>query len=182
MAQKLTKGQERFLKKLDLSGLTEPEFDPEEIRRTNEAIEKEQAEYQKKYGDDWFQKWWSDKCPEPDYDTDMETVNAAVYFGYFEGGYNKRSLRLQPKYERRMHELYGADYDRLEHHAKGDPEVVELLLQDMLKTGKWKEFPECLYPEYCKRAKNSITSDEKEKIMDAFKLWEERMKRWESMR
>ena len=53
-----------------------------------------------------------------------------------------------------MQELYGDDYDELRSYKNADPRVVELLLDDAVRTGKWKELPDELQPEYHKRVGN----------------------------
>ena len=51
-------------------------------------------------------------------------------------------------YIKRTHELYGDKYDELIHHERGDSRVAKLLLDDALRTGKWKELPDELQKEY----------------------------------
>lgn len=141
---------------LDLGGLTMPKFDWERIRKNRARRRAEQAEYKEKYGDDWFEKWWNDKNPEPDYDTDMKFINNAIYYGDIPRvtGLGDNVKEHRKMIDNRLHEIYGEQYAELVFHAPGDPRAVELLLQDALKTGKWKELPDCLQEEYHKRIQN----------------------------
>lgn len=141
---------------LDLGGLTMPEFDWEQIEKNQIRRDAEQAEYKEKYGDNWFKKWWDDKNPEPDYDDLMKSINECIYYGVImtiTGTDNQVDADQRRVFER-MHDVYGDQYDELEMHAYGDPRAVELLLQDAIKTGKWKELPDCLQDEYHKRIQN----------------------------
>lgn len=63
----------------------------------------------------------------------------------------KQFEEFNKKQEDRQRELYGDRYDELVQHKYGDSRVVELLLQDAIRTGKWKELPDELWDEYKKR-------------------------------
>lgn len=89
----------------------------------------------------------------PDYDIDLRSVNVAIYCGCMPlMSSRKMYVSLEKRYEARMHELYGDRYNELKHHSRGDSRVVEILLQDALKTGRWKELPDELHEEYKRRA------------------------------
>lgn len=45
-------------------------------------------------------------------------------------------------------------------HVPGDPYSVELLLQDAIKTRKWKELPDCLQEECHKRIQKGWKKNE----------------------
>lgn len=138
---------------LDLGGLTMPEFDFDRVKQIRLQREAEQAEYKKKYGDTWHDKWWADKNPKPDYDQFLKSINTSIYEGRFMRlmGVGEEVAKRQKQVWDRMHEIYGNQYNKLEVHAPGDPRVIELLLQDALKTGKWNELPDCLQTEYHKQ-------------------------------
>lgn len=54
-----------------------------------------------------------------------------------------------------MRELYGSQYDELRQHLARDERVVELLLADAVKIGKWRELPEELLSDHRKETKSS---------------------------
>lgn len=117
----------------------------------------QRAFYQRKYGDNWRQRWLEDCGVPVDYDGDMKFINTSIYYGICasRSSTNSDTIRLfDEKQTARWHELYGDCYDELLRHKAGDPRVVELLLQDALRTGKWKELPDELQDEYRRRAGN----------------------------
>lgn len=136
---------------IDLSGLEDlctVEVDMDEIRREGEQ---EKASYKAKYGDDWYKHWVASICI--DYDADMKCANEGIYFGEvpFVMGTGDHVKLSRKRISDRMHALYGDRYEELRHHEPGASWAVELLLNDALKTGKWKELPDCLQDEYHKR-------------------------------
>ena len=81
----------------------------------------------------------------------MQSINSHIYAGMsiVEGyvGCDPYAIKdLVTKQE--MRELYGDNYNRLKDHKPYDLEVADLLINDALKTGKWKELPQCLYDRY----------------------------------
>lgn len=143
-------------KDISLDNLTFPDFNKEEIEKIRKEQEQEQAEYQKKYGDDWFKLWWDDKNPTPDYDRLLKSVNECIYYGteLIIRGIGDSIKRDRKMARDRMLEIYGDQYDELLVHEYGDPRAVELLLNDAIKTGRWKELPDCLQDKYHKRTEN----------------------------
>lgn len=143
-------------KDLDLEGLSsfltyeEGEFEKRRIIR-----EKEQEQFKKKYGKDWFSHWWKYRNPTPDYDLDMKEINIAIYRGHIPSRSGTREfIRMyQKKVENRMFEIYGDEMYDLVYHKPNDPNINERLIRDAMKTGKWKELPDCLQDEYHKRIK-----------------------------
>ena len=63
---------------------------------------------------------------------------------------------MRERFLERMHELYGDEFDELRHHMDADSRVIELLIQDAIRTGKWKELPDELQDEYHKRVGGGI--------------------------
>lgn len=140
---------------LSLSNLTMPEFNGEEIRRGMKELEEGEEKYKQMYGDEWWPKYLHDLgiLRDIDYDEDMKTINEGIYCGepFFVSGYGEHVKKFYEKQESRMREIYGKDYDTLRSHEFGDLTVVERLLNDAIKTGKWKELPDELQDEYHKR-------------------------------
>lgn len=114
------------------------------------------AEYVRKYGKEeglcrYFDSF-ADDC-NLDYDLALKDVNFAIYYGAMPFMSDRKMfVDFEKRYEARMRELYGGRYDELKHHSRGDSRVVKILLQDALRTGKWKELPDELYEEYKRRA------------------------------
>lgn len=111
-------------------------------------------EYREKYGDDWILRWLDDNSTPDDVDGDMKFINTAIYHGEtatISCSTMKQFEEFNKKQEDRQRELYGDRYDELVQHKYGDSRVVELLLQDAIRTGKWKELPDELWDEYKKR-------------------------------
>lgn len=59
------------------------------------------------------------------------------------------------EYYAREKEIYGDQHDELMNHEPDDPRVNELLIQDALRTGYWRELPKSLQAEYHKRLNKS---------------------------
>lgn len=152
----MTEKERKFVDSLSLKDLDLPDSDvkPGSLREEYEKGLAEQEQFRKFYGKDWFKKWCEYVHLNPDYDVDLKSVNSAIYYGseiMMCTSDGSAIMRIRNLLESRRRELYGSDYDRLRHHEKGDLEVVELLLADAVKTGKWKELPDCLQEEYHKR-------------------------------
>lgn len=152
----MTKREQEFVDSLSLKDLDLPDSDvkPYRLREEFEKCSEEQEQFRKFYGKDWFRKWCEYVHLNPDYDVHLKLVNSAIYYGSeirMCTADLSAIMEIRNLLESRRHELYGSDYERLRHHEKGDPEVVELLLADAIKTGKWKELPDCLQEEYHKR-------------------------------
>lgn len=140
---------------LSLSGLEIPHPRPDgsSFQERQAKRDAQMAEYKRKYGADWFRRYARDMNGTPDYDSAMKRVNTCIYRGaYLEvSGIGERASRLRRLMRERPRELYGDRYDELERHPYGDPRVAELLLQDAIRTGKWKELPDELQSEYHRR-------------------------------
>lgn len=112
----------------------------------------EQLEFQKKYGDVWKTYWLDDALHrhDADYDVFMKIVNTAIYYGERVriSGINRIAEKQRLRAEERMREVYGSEYEELKQHDSGDVRVVSLLLQDALRTKRWKELPDCLHDSY----------------------------------
>lgn len=144
----------------DLDGLDTYEYLfeglKEEFPRLLKEYAKKEAEYVRKYGrEEGLRRYAMYLVTDDtiDYDVDLKDVNLAVYCGAAPMSTNRKLfLAFEKRYEARMRELYGDRYEELKNHRRGDSRVVEILLQDALKTGKWKELPNQLHEEYKKRA------------------------------
>lgn len=151
-------GREVSPGELSLSRLARFSMDAVEIqaiRKRNAAV---REAYKKKYGDSWRKIYNQDKgrLVDNSYDIDMKFVNSCIYHGSRPGISDDGEMlkRVLIMWQSRMQELYGSDYDELRYHRNADPRVVELLLDDAMRTGKWKELPDELQPECHKRASN----------------------------
>ena len=113
------------------------------------------AEYKEKYGDDWWKFYNCDMGIGVDhsFDNAMKFVNSCIYYGSRPGVSDDAVYlcRVLETWQSRMWELYGSDYDELRYHKNADPRVIGLLLDDAMRTGKWKELPDELQPEYRRR-------------------------------
>lgn len=143
---------DRLLKEnLSLDGLTMPDLSRGAVHAIKNSAEREIGEYKAKYGDAWSERYLQDCCGDDDYSADMHTVNSAILYGTSLIG-----TRFFDMQETRMHELYGSQYDELRQHLARDERVVELLLADAVKTGKWRELPEELLSDYHKRTGQAV--------------------------
>lgn len=142
---------------LSLSGLTEFDLDFDSLDRIKSEDEQKQQMYKDKYGDDWFMEYCYGEGifdrDEDCYDSYMKGINTAIYYGCWSSvSGNSKYVMLVPKMqEDRMHELYGDKYEELKNHPAADPRIIELLINDAIKTGKWRELPDELQEEYHKR-------------------------------
>lgn len=89
-----------------------------------------------------------------DYDCDAKLINELIYSGnmpnvrFTDPAY---TVAFKKRYHARIRELFGEDYYSYVLHDYGDKYVCNLLIQDAIKTGKWKELPDVLQEEYHKR-------------------------------
>ena len=143
---------------LSLSGLTMPVVTHERVQAAVDASNKLVAECKEKYGDDWRRHFYEAMgvVGLDDFDFDLEVINHAIYTGgrpnttSDDGSYRQA---LWSRLKERERELYGDFYDELIHHDYADPRVVELLLQDAVATGRWRELPGELHEAYLTRVK-----------------------------
>lgn len=148
----LKKDRKEVNKILDLRQLDHLlDYDEVAYEKRKKEDEEEKVRLKKQYGERWREIY--DERHHL-YVTDKERrtgFNQDIYNGfYILPCVTVRGVQcVEPAREQRMREVYGQAYDRLFYHKKGDPEVVELLLQDAVKTGRWDELPECLQEE-CK--------------------------------
>ena len=138
---------------LDLNQLTEFQFAPGTIAAAHAKTEREKAEFKAKYGADWKKKWMWHVCHPHDYDANLKFFNTVIYHNGVLNvcGTGDVVRRDMAAFEKRCREVYGDEYDALKWHEYADSRVVELLLQDALRTGKWKELPDELQEEYHRR-------------------------------
>lgn len=145
---------DRLLKEnLSLGGLTMPDLSREAVHAIRDESEKEIAEYRVKYGDGWYKQWREDQGDGSGGDMDANLLNAMILYGTNAGCCHPHEFE---QLELRMRELYGDAYEVLKDHESWDARVVELLLSEAVRTGKWKRLPKELWPEYRKRV-GSIT-------------------------
>lgn len=154
--------------KLSLKDLRLPDFSDEKYDKILEECDREQAEYCKKYGEiEGVLRMLRDSgCLPSKEELEIrrnKEINTIIYRGgrpelmevYYgvkprDSTSDPNNLRMKMWSERCQY-LFGDNYEKFVFHKPGDPEIVELLLQDALKTGKWQELPDCLQEEYNKR-------------------------------
>lgn len=85
-----------------------------------------------------------------DYDIVARQVNVGIYNGMLPMVTGLCPMRgnVRRLYIKRTHELYGDKYNELICHERGDSRVAKLLLDDAVRTGKWKELPDELQEKY----------------------------------
>lgn len=139
---------------LDLNGLTMDDIDFSGVREELEQAKQMELEYQKKYGDDWWEHYVADTNPRHDVDWDEETINEAIYNGHrlCISGDPVWMVKMENRYWNKMKRLFGPFYKRCVRHETNDPKVNRALLKDAFKSGKWKELPKELQEEYHKLA------------------------------
>ena len=135
---------------LSLSNLDSHGMDSNRLQEISKEVDHRISSYEFKYGSSWFEHYAMDEGLIPDYDIMLKTVNKAIYAGREPSfvGYESDWREYQKLYVERTHALYGSRYDELVYHSMGDSRVAELLLQDAVKSGKWKELPDFLQKEY----------------------------------
>lgn len=143
-------------KALDLSQLDYPVFGidkmvSENVRNKEAMLEAKEAELKAKYGDGWWPYYVEYLCPKLDYDKKSKLMNEDIYNGRMHHISGAGHAEWVMNSYKRQQEVYGDAAERLEMHAPGDPEVAELLLAWGIRTGLWKELPDCLQDEYHRR-------------------------------
>ena len=135
---------------LDLNGLTMDDIDFSGVREALEKDKQMEAEYQRKYGDDWWEHYIADTDPDYDIDLDECSVNRAIFGGYrlLIMGHPAAVARKEKLYWTKLKRLFGPFYKRYVDHKANDPKVNKALIKDALKSGKWRELPEELQDEY----------------------------------
>ena len=89
----------------------------------------------------------------------LKQQNEAIYNSGRDGfrigayGYNKDEAERRAKrgLEARLDALFGPNRALLEKHRAKDPVIGEILIADAVRTGHWRELPEELRREYCRR-------------------------------
>lgn len=113
--------------------------------------EAKKAEFQAKYGDDWLEHYHEYMNPSLDYDMESKLMNHDIYAGHMSHVTGTGSFDWILKSHSRMHDVYGDAFERLQRHEPGNLEAVEPLLSWAIRTGRWRELPDCLQDEYHRR-------------------------------
>lgn len=138
---------------LRLKNLTRFDFSREKMAAFNAAWAAREQAYKDKYGDKWQEQMDADYERNQDIER-RRWFNTRIY--------NIGQLRIFPTdrftpadeadFERRLHEVYGDQYDTLiSDRVRRDPRVAELLIQEAIRTGKWDVLPDELQPAYHER-------------------------------
>lgn len=93
-----------------------------------------------------------------DYSSGMKRVNQCIYDGCVYSDLGLGLMKMRRMQFDRMMSLFdlncdAACFEWLASHNKGDADVVDALVADALRTGKWKELPDVLQPVYHERKK-----------------------------
>lgn len=149
-----------FEEQISLTNLELPELDNERLQRIIKESDEEKKRLQEQYGEGWFAVWKRLKGIDRDYDTWMKKINTMIYYGktYHSGTTCSQAYYLtKQKWENRMHDLYGFLPGSFVTNCPGGyPNAAKLLLEDALRTGKWKELPDELQLEYHKKVKENL--------------------------
>lgn len=139
---------------LDLNQLTMEDIDFSGVREELEQAKQMEKEYQKKYGDSWWEHYVADTNPDHGIDLDEQSINRAIFEGHrlCMSGHPTIIIEIENKYWEKMKRLFGPFYKRYISHEHNNPKVNKALLKDALKSGKWKELPKELQEEYHKMA------------------------------
>lgn len=152
-------GHELDPARLDLNQLTLPEIDlsPYEKSYEERLADTEAAlnPYMEKYStfSEAAEHYLNDASG-ADVDVDLLEANIGIFKGNRERGMLAAPgivKKFMERLEKREHEVYGDRFEELKYHRTNDPIVNHLLIEDAVKTGKWKELPYCLQGEYHKR-------------------------------
>lgn len=126
------------------------------------AMKKQQADikvYEEKYGPDGLLKYLEDEGIMVDfdgtYDYEMKQINSCIFHGAgplhfdFTGDEGRKYVcNWMIKWNARLMELFGDNSSRVIYHKANDEKVNQLLLDNAVKTGKWKELPDALQKQY----------------------------------
>lgn len=130
---------------LSLSGLSMPELDTTGLKARFEASMAESEEYMRLYGaKKGWEKYCEDKHIFADHNVLKKDMNEAIYEGRI--FYERRMEQ-----NLRMMELFGDEYEILKNRGPRDSRVAELLVEDAVRTGEWKELPDELQVLYHER-------------------------------
>lgn len=126
------------------------------LQESKKRREEFRKKYEPIYGERWLDMYYEQEgiFKPIDYSRHMKLINTWIYKGrhslFCTGGPEFWAI-VGPKFTQREHEIYGERYDELRNHRFLLEEAGEWLIQDALKTGKWKELPDELQAEYHRR-------------------------------
>ena len=135
---------------LSLSGLTSFALDANAVSEFSRENDSRLVEYCRLYGKrEAMLRVLREDGFLPDYDSRAKYANECIYAGswpsYTDGA---GPVGYKEQFERRLRDLYGSRYDELKHHEYADPRVADILIEDAIRTGRWKELPDDLQPDY----------------------------------
>lgn len=139
-------------KSLDLNRLTMDDIDFSHLPEITAELDRVEKECKEKHGDNWWEHYLRATDPYYDVDLDERTINRSIYEGHEPCITGLDVVQIQTLYYAKMKRLFGPFYKRYVNHKRGDPKINKALIKDALKSGKWKELPECLQGEYHKLA------------------------------
>lgn len=126
---------------------------PDDLRRMDEEIAREKAPFVEKYGKpEGIRRYMAAKAAEMRYDKEMKAINT-IFVWYGDPVWASGTFRC--KAFARMRELYGNRYEELVKHERMSREIGKLLVDDAIRTGKWRELPDALQAEYHERSGGS---------------------------
>lgn len=142
---------------LSLKNLTLFVFTPEAVHAAQDAVKNAKQQFQDVYGEEEGEKKFYEAVAKADHIAIMKRVNTRIYrSGRFTDmpGQHIPAV-MQARFDKRLKEVYGEQYDALmRSRTYNDPRVAELLIQDALRTGNWQMLPDMLLDEYRRRSED----------------------------
>lgn len=144
---------------LDLDQLTMDDIDFEGLLpKITEEFNKVEKECREKYDENWFEHYTKKIRPNDSIDITEKWINDAIYSGYALNvtGSPESVIETYDRYNKKLKQFFGRSYKHYIHHKPNNPKINKLLIEDAIKTGKWKELPEQLHEEYHKQVMRTI--------------------------
>lgn len=144
---------------LSLENLTPVELPADKILGALARYNAEKQAYRDKYGKEEGEKRFYDALEEAERSSIRRKINERIYAtGSLVDDLNRCPTEVSKRrFEKRLREVYGDEYDWLVvHRAPYDERVAELLIQDAIRTGAWEELPKALQSEYQRRVGGSV--------------------------
>ena len=126
-------------------------FNIERLLEQSPWLENVKNEYEKEYGEDWYAAYTRDRTWNEGRDDVLTEMNQRIRWGMACGVHLTMPV-CQEEFPARERAVYGGRYEELHEHLFPCEEVDELLIQDALRTGKWRELPGDLQVRYHERA------------------------------
>lgn len=157
------------LRELEMPAITKDLVDKVDAEREDEHARMMafREKYLPIYGDRWLYEYLKqiEGDTSGDYDKGMKVVNTWIYMGYASISVSATPhihCKIMDMFRERQKFIYGERFEELQGHINRLEEAGEWLIQDALKTGKWRELPDGLQDEYHKRIAEIGGNDDEE--------------------